>query len=319
MARQKHVPNECPATDAPGITLEKVVARIQQMMEPNSLVTHNEKPKDRVGNIRQYDVVFRGYFGGRPVLGVMECKDHSRRKGPDVVEAFAKKTENLGANLRIIVSKKGFTEQALRLAKHESIGCISLLPSDPSQVGFSIGNFWYGRISRWEAVRLIVHFADQVAPLDHLESDKVRFEGKPVILWFLRELFKKDMKDIDDEEHSFHVMFDCKRQVEISGTLYNVSGLSCSARHVKQKKRIWVHWSGDAFYDWHTGRFTIPAAGTVVGSSVRTDLATWPDFEGEIPDLIADAPLPGLMTAVVFNEQQWPQDRDDEVPDLRAL
>ena len=69
------------------------------MMDPNSTVTHNEKLKDRVGNIRQYDVVIRGQFGGRHVLGVIECKDHSRKKGPNTIEAFSKKTENLGANL----------------------------------------------------------------------------------------------------------------------------------------------------------------------------------------------------------------------------
>jgi hypothetical protein len=99
--------------DGPGVSLERIVARIQQMMDPNSTVTHNEVLEDRVGNRRQYDVVIRGHFGGRPVLGVMECKDHSRKRGPDAVEAFAKKTENLGANLRIIVARKGFTKQAL--------------------------------------------------------------------------------------------------------------------------------------------------------------------------------------------------------------
>ena len=88
----------------PGTRLEEVVARIQQMMDPNSIVTHNEMLEDRVGNKRQYDVVIRGHFGGRPVLGIVECKDHNRKKGPDAVEAFAKKTDNLGANLRIMVS-----------------------------------------------------------------------------------------------------------------------------------------------------------------------------------------------------------------------
>ena len=112
----------------PGISLELAVANIQKMIDPNSTVTHDEKLKDRVGNIRQYDVVIRGKFGGRQVLGVIECKDHSRKIGPSVIEAFSKKTENLGANLRLIVSRKGFTKQALTLAKHENTGCLSLLP-----------------------------------------------------------------------------------------------------------------------------------------------------------------------------------------------
>src|ERR1700694_2881048 len=102
----------------PGIALEKAVARIQQMMDANSTVHHNETLEDRVGNKRQFDVVIRGQFGGRPILGVIECKDHNRKKGPADVEAFAKKSENLGANLRLMVSKKGFPKQALKLAKH---------------------------------------------------------------------------------------------------------------------------------------------------------------------------------------------------------
>src|SRR5262249_34320104 len=119
MAKNKSTTSDLPKKkNAPGVTLEKIVARIQQMMDPNSTVTHNESLVDRVGNKRQYDVIIRGQFGGRPVLGIIECKDHSRKKGPDAVEAFAKKTENLRANLRIMVSKKGFTEQALKLAQH---------------------------------------------------------------------------------------------------------------------------------------------------------------------------------------------------------
>jgi hypothetical protein len=74
-----------------GVSLEETVARIQQMMDPESKVTHNEKLVDRVGNTRQYDVVIHERFEGREVLGVIECKDHKRKKGPDAVEAFAKR------------------------------------------------------------------------------------------------------------------------------------------------------------------------------------------------------------------------------------
>ena len=131
-----------------GVSLEQIVARIQQMMDPHSTVTWNEWLTDRVGNRRQYDVVIKGEFGGRPILGIIECKDHNRRKGPADVEAFSKKLENLGARLGLMVSRKGFTPQALELAKHEHIGCLSLLPDDPVQAGFSIGCMFYAVISR---------------------------------------------------------------------------------------------------------------------------------------------------------------------------
>jgi hypothetical protein len=92
------------AKPLPGIPLEKAVARVQEMLDPNSKVSHNEVLEDRMGNMRQFDVVIRGTFGGHPILGVVECKDHNRKKNTDAVEAFAKKSENLGAHLKIRVN-----------------------------------------------------------------------------------------------------------------------------------------------------------------------------------------------------------------------
>src|SRR5262245_8334361 len=116
--------------ELPGVALEEAVARLQQMMDPNATVTHDEKLTDRIGNVRQFDIVIRGQFAGRPILGAIECKDHNRKKGPRDVGAFAKEAEHLNANLKIMVSRKGFTKQALRLAKFEGISCLSLLPHD---------------------------------------------------------------------------------------------------------------------------------------------------------------------------------------------
>ncbi len=304
--------------DTPGSSLELVVSRIQQMMDPNSSVSHNEKLKDRVGNTRQYDVVVRGQFGGRPVLGVIECKDHKRPKGPDAVEAFAKKTENLGANLRIMVSKKGFTKQALRLAQHESIGCLSLLPSNPEQVGFSIGDMWYGVIRQWTNVLLALHFALPSPPVPTFDPKAVKWQGKPVALWFLKQLFTTYGEETKPGEFTLQLQFKQTRYLEVDGKEWPVSGISCTALRVYQKKRKWVSWSGDAFFDWHTSWVTIPAKGTVVGSAVETDLHSWPDYEGDIPKP-GDPLQPGLVRAVLYSGQKWDATQDPEVPDLETL
>lgn len=303
---------------APGIALEKIVARIQQMMDPKSVVTHNEWLEDRVGNKRQYDVVIRGQFGGRPVVGVMECKDHSRKKGPDVIEAFAKKTENLGANLRLIVSRKGFTGQALKLARHENIGCLSLLPADPNQVGFSIGDMWYGVVKMWTNVRLVVQFAVAPPPVAAFESSYVKWNGKPVINWFLRELFTTYGEETKEGEHSIKLTFDSPRGIEVNGEEHSILSVACIASRVYRKKRKWVNWSGDAFYDWHSGRFTIPPSGTIVGSAIETDLSTWQDYNGEISEPGKGDAL-GFIRAVLYNTQKWDPSKDDEVPDLGSL
>jgi hypothetical protein len=304
--------------NAPGISLEKVVTRIQQMMDQNSTVTHNEKLEDRVGNKRQYDVVIRGRFGGRPVLGIIECKDHSRKKGPGAIEAFAKKTDNLGANLRIMVSKKGFTKQALNLAKHENIGCLSLLPEDPAQAGFSIGDMWYGVICMWTNIRLRIHFAESPAPLKTFDGNTVKWNGQPVSNWFRRELFTTYSEDTKEGDHTLELKFNEQRNIEIEGKEYPVIGITCIATRVCRKKRKWVHWSGEAFFDWHSNLLTIPPKGSVVGSAVETDLSAWSDYDGEIPEPGKWAE-PGFIRAVLYMTQKWDSSKDNDVPDLSGL
>src|SRR4051794_19551766 len=83
------------AKDLSGIGLEKAVQQIYQRLDPNSQVTHDEWLEDRTGNTRQYDVVIRGDFGGHKMLGIVECKDHKRKKGPSEVEGFAKSLSQL--------------------------------------------------------------------------------------------------------------------------------------------------------------------------------------------------------------------------------
>jgi hypothetical protein len=147
--RSTRQPRKSDSQDLPGIALEKAVARVQQLLDPNSKVTHDEKLADRVGNMRQYDVIIRGQFAGRDCLGVIECKDHGRKAGPGDVDAFAKKTENLGANIRMMVSRRGFTARALNVATHEHIACLSLLSPEASIPSGVVGEWWYGEYAMW--------------------------------------------------------------------------------------------------------------------------------------------------------------------------
>src|SRR5262249_38079000 len=112
--------------------------------------------------------------------------------------------------------------------------------------------------------------------------------------------------------------FDEQRDIEIEGKEYPLIGVTCVATHIYQKKRKWVHWSGDAFLDWHTSQVIIPPNGTVVGSAVETDLSAWPDYDGEIPELEESA-APGFIQVVFYNSQQWDNSKDNEVPDLGSL
>ena len=292
-----------------GVSLEKTVARIEQMMDPESKVTHNEKLVDRVGNTRQYDVVIREHFGGREVLGVIERKDHKRKKGPDDVEAFAKKTENLNANFRLMVSRRGFTDQALKLATHEGIGCLSLLPHDPKQVGFGIGDTWYGRLYKWGKAYLTIYPADEAAKLpDHFESRSVKWNGQSVIEWFEKEFFTTYSLQKQTGDHTFVVQFDRLRCIEIEGEEYDVKGLACTGTRLCQPKKQWITWSGDAFYDWQSGHFSVPPKGIIVGSWIDTTLREWDDWDGVIPE-------PGKGEPPGFVRMIWDCFESRQVPD----
>ncbi len=289
------------------------------MLDPNSVVSHNEQIIDRVGNKRQFDVVIRGHFGGRSVLGVMECKDHRRKKGPDVVEAFAKKAENVGANLRIMVTRKRFTDQALQLAKHENIGCLSLLPDDPMQSGFRIGEYWYGVIRRWKIEEMGLYFV--VPPSSSLAAfdfNSVKYCEKPAVNWFLKELNTTYVGENTEGGHIINCVFDQPRSFEVVGSTHALAGISCLATRTLKKKRMWIDWSGDALYDWHTGQFALPANGMLLSSAINGDLSTWPDYSGEIPG--PERITGGLFNVVVFrSEEEWDNKFNNDVPDLGVL
>ncbi len=301
--------------ELPGVSLEKAVARIQQMMDPNTKVTHNEVLVDRVGNKRQFDVVIRGTFGGRPILGIVECRDHSRKKGPDAVEAFAKKCDNLGANLRLMVSKKGFTEQALTLARHEGIGCLSLLPTDPNHTGLSVGQMWYGVVQKWVNVRLTIYLPQGVTPPATFDSAEVKWHGQPIVRWFIKELLTTHGNRTEEGPFELSVQFKEVRNLEIADKDYPVQGVSCQAERICRKKKHWTSWTGDALFDWHESRLHVPAGGKLIGSAVETDLSTWDEYDGELPDRTTIGE--NQLQVVFYDIMQW--DDSEEVIDLTQL
>ena len=121
---------------------------------------------------------------------------------------------------------------------------------------------------------------------------------------------------MQEGQHTFRLVFDQVRQIEVAGKEYSVEWIACVANRVCKKKKKWVSWTGDAFCDWHTGQFTIPGQGIIEGSWVDSDLSTWDDYEGEIPEL-GTGNMKGFLTAVLHSFPKW--DDSKEVIDLSNL
>jgi hypothetical protein len=267
-----------------GVPLEKAVARIQQMLDPNSKVTHNEILADRSGNKRQYDVVIRGHFGGLPLLGVAECKDHAHKIGPAEVEAFAKKCENLGANPRIMFSRMGFTDQALQLARHEHIACLSLLPNDTHQGGYPFEATAFAKFWRWESMDMVLTPQNPDVVLPAYEVPHVLYEGKQVAAWFLNELLTTYKNHHDIEPIVLRISFDLPRQIEVAGATFEIASVAFRATRTFSLKRKALRLFGDGVYNWLDSTFQVPQGSQVAAGPFDGGFHDWEEFAEPIPD-----------------------------------
>jgi hypothetical protein len=269
--------------DRSGKSLELAVGRIQQMLAPDCTISYREQIQNRLGLMREFDVVFRGTFGGHPALGVIECKDWGHKVGTPELDAFITKTRDINASLRMIVSPKGFTEPALRQARDAGVGVLSLLPDDPHDAGFSVGVLWYGRLHTLEDIRAEIRFSGPSPVSGSYGESDLLYRGKPVLNWFLRALSTTDYTSIDTDLLARSVEFGKPLRVSISGQSYKVAAIRVTATHTFRKKKRFMQISGDAFFDWDTGSLRAPATGRISVGPLDPNLSDWEECTEEIP------------------------------------
>lgn len=263
-----------------------MVTKIQQALDESTVVKHNQNLMDRVGNTRQYDVTFEGHFGGRKILGVIECKDWAKKCGPSVIEAFAKKADNLMANVRIVVSRKGFTKQALKLARNENIGCLSLVPDNAAVCGFHIGSFWKGLLFEWGAskVKLIPSTGTEIKSSFDLLA--LRKNELSIVGWFIEKINTEFENAKDAGEYRLRIDFYNEEIFTIDGLTCELASIEWIINRTVQYKSKWVNWSGEAFYDWELQQLNIPHGFPLKSDPVETDVRNWKNMNNERAKLI---------------------------------
>jgi len=267
----------------PGIQFETIVADIQVRIDPNATVVHDKIIVDRIGQKRQFDVVIEGKFAGQDILGVIECKDHNRKLGTPAIDAFITKAQDINANFKVVVAKKGFTKPAIEKAKHYGIQTLSLIPDDDVNLGFKIGNYWHADLYHWEQLSLSLVFVDEPDHKILFSAQDVRIHGKRIIDWFTNYLIEKHpaetklgwVVDISGE-------FDNHQLVEVSdGENYLCKGLIFRANRGMTKKQFFVGIKGTGFFDWQKSQATIPPNSQVVTDGVPMDFTQWEERESE--------------------------------------
>lgn len=267
------------SSPSPGIEFEKIVAEVQQQVDPNATVTHNRRLIDRLGHSRQFDVVIEGSFAGQQLLGVIECKDLRKRVGSPEIDAFVTKSNDVNANFKIVVSRRGFTGPAIEKARHYGIQTLSLLPKDEVNLGFKVGNYWFADIYHWESISLTLLFREEPEHSIDFDAGTVAISGKRIIDWFINYL---------DENHQTETKlgwvvgvrcdFDADQLVEVrEGEHYLCKGVEFHAKRGLMEKERFVGVNGTGLFDWQQSRVTVPPKTTITGDAVPTDFAKWDD------------------------------------------
>lgn len=263
----------------PGIEFEKVVTEIQARIDSNATVLHNQRIVDRLGHSRQFDVEIRGKFAGQDVLGVIECKDLSKKVGTPEVDAFITKSQDINANFKIIVSRKGFTKPAIEKAKHYGIQTLSLIPQDEVNYGFKVGNYWNADIYYWDQISLTLDFVAQPETPVTFNPQDVTVEEKRVIDWFTNYLIENHRCE-ENIGWVVGVGIEFERnQALLLGDGFEVlcKGVKFHAKRALAKKHKFVGINGAGFFDWQRNEATLPPQSNIKTDVVHSNFIEWDD------------------------------------------
>jgi hypothetical protein len=273
------------ARDKTGKFFEKAVARIQEKLAPDAKVTHDEELTDRTGASRQYDVVIRGTNAGHPYLGIIECRDSKKREGPRSISAFSKEMDNLGANLRIMVSRKGFTKQALLVAKHEHVLCYSPLLEDPEGIGAAFGTTWFAKVYSWGSLEVTYFFTQPNLEIPGFDPQQVLLDGKKVMDWFENEL-ATTYDTTQEPKVTLEIKFQTPRPLQVGDKFHDASGVTVVAHRVVKNMKRWVPLTGDALFDWQKKKTIVPPKTGLIMWPFKNGMEGWKEFKGSIDRML---------------------------------
>lgn len=240
-------------------------------------MTHDEFLIDRLGQRRQFDVVVRGAFAGQQMLGVIECKDLGSKVGTPEVDAFVTKAQDINANFKVLVSRRGFTKPALAKCAHYGVQALSLVDNDPANNKFIIGTRWEADVIRWGQISVTLHYVNEPLQPVHFDAAEITIAGKKVIDWF-----KNYLLDNTEDVTGFGWVvgirgtFNEPQTVVVrEGEEYQCSAISFGAERVCDQLERYVGISGTGFYNWLEKQATFPPGTEIHTNAVPMDFAQW--------------------------------------------
>ncbi len=105
---------------------QRLIAMLTQLTSGGAAVHESvEVLEIASGQRREVDVVALGEVAGHQTTVFIECRDWQRKQDVQWVEQARTKFDDLGANVKVLVSSSGFTKSALQKAAHYGIKAIT--------------------------------------------------------------------------------------------------------------------------------------------------------------------------------------------------
>jgi hypothetical protein len=171
-----------------GIAYQELVALMAQAFDPNAKVQVGEWIEGPDGRL-DMDVSIRGTLDGTTTLAVIECKDFDVAKtgkvGRPFVDALDSKRHDLKADIVLICSNSGFTQDALNKARRKGIGAISVLAQGDERVKIVIEQEIYFRRVTLSERRFEYRGPDHhlLSGMDIVDLPKLTYNGHSVNSW----------------------------------------------------------------------------------------------------------------------------------------
>jgi hypothetical protein len=125
---------------------QKLVFLVKKHAANSATVTESKLLRDNMtGAEREVDICIESVIAGHRVTVCVECRDRGRKADVQWIEEMKAKHERLPTNVLVLVSKSGFTREAILVAKNYGIETVTLSSIDGNaaeQLIGSAGSLW---------------------------------------------------------------------------------------------------------------------------------------------------------------------------------
>jgi hypothetical protein len=289
--------------DAHWKLVERVVALLEQAIAPGARVEHNVELFDHKAKIMtQCDAVIRQGMPPRETITIVEVQERNRKVELNDFRGWCQKRNDVGAQHLICVSKKGFPESVLELAREQGPAVrlvrFKVVNSNKLPVRFAGDrlNVFMPRLR----VKGFSLFTDMKAD-DPFETDRVSFtkNGQPTSLGQLTSHVIRPLRFEGRNAHEHKVVFD-DDEVMMTWPGHSVRVFSIVTEVEVETRAVELTMSGrdyiqidhDGVLGWY-----ISGVGQVEGKDASMHMILIPTSDGQIDatiylaDAFTDVPI----------------------------